>query len=98
MPDVVSVEVPISFTFEGASHTLWAWPNHLEDLVAGHSLLDLGGGSRTTSVTRISDDEFAVELGEAIANELEPGKLHGSEILEAMSEFMGKEGQWHGTG
>ena len=98
VPDVVSVEVPVSFTLEGASHTLWAWPDHLEDLVAGHSLLDLGGGSRTTSVERVSDNEFAVEFGAAIPNELEPGKLHGREILEAMYEFMGKEGQWHGTG
>lgn len=97
-PDVVSIEVPIKLNFNGESHMLWAWPEHLEDLVAGHALLDLGGGSVKTTVEKISDDEFTVTTGDEIENDLEPGKLHGSEMLSAMAKFIDEEGQWHGTG
>lgn len=96
--DVVSVEVPITLNYNGNQHTLWAWPNNLSDLVAGHVLLDLGGGSRSTVVEQISEHEFTVTVADSIENNLDAGKLHGAEILEAMTGFMGKEGQWHGTG
>lgn len=96
--DVVSVEVPITLNYNENQYTLWAWPNNLEDLVAGHVLLDLGGGSCKAGVERVSGHEFTVTVGNSIENNFDAGKLHGFEILEAMTGFMGKEGQWHGTG
>ncbi|MEZ6853575.1 formate dehydrogenase accessory sulfurtransferase FdhD [Halodesulfovibrio aestuarii] len=97
-PDIVSIEVPIKLNFEGESHMLWAWPENLGDLVAGHALLDLDGGSAKTTVEKVCNDEFTVTIGDTIENNLEPGKLHGSEILSAIATFIEEEGQWHGTG
>ncbi|WP_066852436.1 formate dehydrogenase accessory sulfurtransferase FdhD [Halodesulfovibrio spirochaetisodalis] len=97
-PDVVSIEVPVTLHFNNEPTQLWAWPEHLEDLVAGHALLDLGGGSMETVVEKVNDHEFSVTLGEPIENDLEPGKLHGAEMLAAMAKFIDEEGQWHGTG
>ncbi|MCT4626216.1 formate dehydrogenase accessory sulfurtransferase FdhD [Halodesulfovibrio sp.] len=97
-PDIVSIEIPVTFHFNGTSHTLWAWPEYLEDLVAGHALLDLGGGSAKTTVEKIGEYEYNVTLCDAIENELDPGKLHGAEMLGAMAKFIDEEGQWHGTG
>ena len=97
-PDVASAEASVSFEYNGRDHSLWAWPDMLEDLVAGHALLDLGGGYRKTSVMVQANGIYTVTTGDHLPNNLEPGKLHGAEIMEGMRTFMGKEGLWNGTG
>lgn len=109
--DVVSHEVPLSLAWEGGQTRLWAWPQHFDDLVLGHVLLDRlhdgphdgpprNGLPRGGKVLTEGERAFRVVLDPPpAAHKLcEPGHIDAATLLGAMAEFMGDTGLWDGTG
>ncbi len=115
--DVVSPEVPIEvdWSLEGkpAGHyRLWAWPDDLEPLVLGHTLLDVAhpamrsarpedccGLRHTGTVRQTGPRAFIVDLQPLPEpSRADPPALSGEQLLQAMSEFMSAPGIWDGTG
>ncbi|MFV0422440.1 formate dehydrogenase accessory sulfurtransferase FdhD [Oleidesulfovibrio sp.] len=99
--DVLSREVPVTVRIgEAEPRTLWAWPEQLEDLAAGHALLDMGLDGRKVLVTAAGERSFVITHHEQPQPAVlpDPGRLDAASLLQCMAGFMGAQGLWDGTG
>ena len=99
--DVISHEIPITLQCpDQSTKKLWAWPDALEDVVIGHALLDLGWQGNRLTVASEDYRHFVLSAKKLPSKTFapNPGSLSGVQVMQAMTEFMGAEGLWDGTG
>ncbi len=99
--DVISCEVPVLVHVAGGgTRRLWAWPEGLDDLVAGHALLDMGLGGRKLDVTKTG--EYAFEITDngplSLLHEPASGSIAAEALVQCMAQFMEDKGLWDNTG
>lgn len=86
------------------SATLWAWPRELEELVLGHTLLELAPNAEAAllSVARVVAEgpvSFAVSIGQQTRHIPRPPEAwSAAALMVAMREFIATPGLWEDTG
>jgi|UPI0000393F50 FdhD protein len=99
--DVLSREVPVSVRVDGGErHMLWAWPENLHDLAAGHALLDMGLCGAAVKVQQVEEFSFLVSASgeQRCPADADAGTLDAQSLMTCMGDFMGAAGLWDGTG
>lgn len=106
--ETLAQEIPVQVKFSRGAKTLWAWPQSLEQLVAGHVLLDCLPAPDTLCTAQVSvispatpDASCAFHVSLTTvgpAPEALPHSLNAQNLLNHMTAFINAPGLWDNTG
>lgn len=106
--ETLAEEIPVAATYMGGSKKLWAWPQNLPALVAGHVLLDClpqANAIRGAQVDRcepfsLASPAFSVSLQNYTGPPPPtlPVHIHAQDLLDHMTAFIKAPGLWDNTG
>ncbi|MEG2171961.1 MAG: formate dehydrogenase accessory sulfurtransferase FdhD [Desulfovibrionaceae bacterium] len=97
-------EISLPISYAGGSKKLWAWPQHLDQLAAGHVLLDClpqPGTVCGATACLEAGAGFRVSLqptADTFPSQSLPPRISAHSLLEHMTAFIKAPGLWDNTG